>query len=158
SCDTACDPAERKWNAWLEGRVVGSVDSVAQSNTLGFVGGAGVDYRFRPWLTGGLAVAVENFETRFGLPGTRIGSTGVSALPYLGVRLDSNVFASAFAGFTALNYNANPVLNVSSSFDALRVFFGGAVSGVWHDGPWRFQPSLAAAWATETQYGYTDSS
>jgi hypothetical protein len=157
ACDTACDPSERKWNAWLEGRVVGTVDSQAQSNSLGFVGGAGVDYRFQPWLTAGLAVAVENFETKLGTPGLRTGSTGLSALPYIGVRLDSNVYASAFVGLTAIDYNANLAPTVSSNFEALRVFFGGALSGVWHDGAWRFQPSLAAAWASETQSGYTTS-
>lgn len=161
ACDLAnCDPNDpqaHKWNAWAEGRVMGLTDSVARQSTLGFAGTAGVDYKFQPWLALGLSLGVENYETRFNLPGVRSGQTGVTVLPYFGVRLTDNMFAEGFVGLTKLYYNVTPGTNVTGTFDSLRVFFGGALSGVWHDGNWRFQPSILAAWGSETQNAYTDS-
>jgi hypothetical protein len=161
ACDLAAcdgvDPLSRKWNMWMEGRVAGLNDSLAQTNTLGFAGAAGVDYKFLPWLALGMSVGVETYETRFGLPGVRTGTIGVSMVPYFGMRLHENVYAEGFVGLTKLNYNLNPAINVSGGFDAWRVFLGGALSGVWHDGGWRFQPSIMGAWGSETQNAYTDS-
>jgi len=155
-CDGA-DPLSRKWNMWMEGRVAGLNDSLAQTNTLGFAGAAGVDYKFLPWLALGMRVGGGTSETRFGLPGVRTGTIGVSMVPYFGMRLHENVYAEGFVGLTKLNYNLNPAINVSGGFDAWRVFLGGALSGVWHDGGWRFQPSIMGAWGSETQNAYTDS-
>jgi hypothetical protein len=161
ACDLAAcdgvDPLSRKWNMWMEGRVAGLNDSLAQTNTLGFAGAAGVDYKFLPWLALGMSVGVETYETRFGLPGVRTGTIGVSMVPYFGMRLHENIYAEGFVGLTKLNYNLNPAINVSGGFDAWRVFLGGALSGVWHDGGWRFQPSIMGAWGSETQNAYTDS-
>ena len=161
ACDIAsCDPGDpqaHKWNAWAEGRVVGLTDSIAQQSTLGFAGTAGVDYKFQPWLAVGLSLGVENYETRFNLPGVRSGQTGVTVLPYFGVRLTDNVFAEGFVGLTKLYYNVTPGTGITGTFNSLRVFFGGALTGVWHDGNWRFQPSILAAWGSETQNAYTDS-
>jgi len=141
ACDLAgCDPADpqaHKWNAWAEGRVMGLTDSVAQQTTLGFAGTTGIDYKFQPWLALGLSLGVENYETRFALPGVRSGQTGVTVLPYFGVRLTDNVFAEGFVGLTKLYYNVTPGTGITGTFDSLRVFFGGALSGVWHDGNWR---------------------
>jgi hypothetical protein len=137
--------------------VVGLTDSIAQQSTLGFAGSTGVDYKFQPWLAVGLSVGVENYETRFNLPGVRSGQTGVTVLPYAGVRLTDNVFAEGFVGLTKLYYNVTPGTGVTGTFDSLRVFFGGALTGVWHDGNWRFQPSILGAWGSETQNAYTDS-
>jgi hypothetical protein len=160
ACDLAgCDPADplaHKWNTWAEGRVVGLTDSIAQQSTLGFAGSAGVDYKFQPWLAVGLSLGVENYETRFNLPGVRSGQTGVTVLPYFGVRLTDNVFAEGFVGLTKLYYNVTPGTGITGAFDSLRVFFGGALTGVWHDGNWRFQPSILGAWGSETQNAYTD--
>ena len=156
SCDPT-DPQAHRWNVWAEGRVVGLTDSIAQQSTLGFAGTAGVDYKFQPWLAVGLSLGVENYETRFNLPGVRSGQTGVTALPYFGVRLTDNVFAEGFVGLTKLYYNVTPGTGTTGTFDSLRVFFGGALSGVWHDGNWRFQPSILGAWGSETQNAYTDS-
>src|SRR6185312_1692291 len=94
ACDLAsCDPNDpqaRKWNAWAEGRVMGLTDSIARQSTLGFAGTAGVDYKFQPWMALGSSLGVENYETRFNLPGVRSGQTGVTVLPYFGVRLTDN--------------------------------------------------------------------
>ena len=150
------DPLARKWNAWAEGRVVGANDGAAQTDTLGFAGASGVDYKFRPWLAIGLSAGVENYETRFGVPGVRSGSTGLTLLPYFGMRLHENVYAEGFVGLTKLYYNINPAPTVAGTFDATRLFFGGAISGVWHDGAWRFQPSILGAYGSETQNAYTD--
>jgi len=82
ACDLAsCDPNDpqaHKWNAWAEGRVMGLTDSIARQSTLGFAGTAGVDYKFQPWLALGFSLGVENYETRFNLPGVRSGQTGVT--------------------------------------------------------------------------------
>jgi hypothetical protein len=156
SCDPD-DPQAHKWNAWAEGRVIGLTDSIARQSTLGFAGTAGVDYKFQPWLAVGLSLGVENYETRFNLPGVHSGQTGVTVLPYLGMRLTDNVFAEGFVGLTKLYYNVTPGTNITGTFDSLRFFFGGALSGVWHDGNWRFQPSILGAWGSETQNAYTDS-
>ena len=161
ACDlVGCDPADpqaHKWNAWAEGRVMGLTDSIARQSTLGFAGTTGIDYKFEPWLALGLSLGVENYETRFNLPGVRSGQTGVTVLPYFGMRLTDNMFAEGFVGLTKLYYNVTPGTGITGTFDSLRVFFGGALSGVWHDGNWRFQPSLLGAWGSETQNAYTDS-
>jgi outer membrane autotransporter protein len=73
------------------------------------------------------------------------------------MRLHENVYAEGFVGLTKLNYNLTPAVAVSGAFDAWRIFLGGALSGVWHDGNWRFQPSILGAWGSETQNAYTDS-
>jgi hypothetical protein len=161
ACDfSACDPNDplgRKWNVWAEGRIASLNDSLAQTNTLGFAGAAGVDYKFQPWLALGMSVGVESYETGFGVPGVRTGTIGVSLVPYFGMRLHPNIYAEGFVGVTKLNYNLTPAVGVSGGFDAWRVFLGGALSGVWHDGNWRFQPSILGAYGSETQNAYTDS-
>lgn len=156
-CDDACDVLGNRWNVWLEGRVVGAVDSLAATNALGFVGSTGIDYKLRPWLTLGLSAGTETFETKFGTQGIRTGTLGFTALPYVGVRLTDNVFGSAFAGLSTIAYNTNPLPGVSARFNALRFLFGGTLTGVWRDGPWRFQPTLSGTYGNETQNGYTDS-
>jgi Autotransporter beta-domain len=157
SC-AASDALSRKWNVWMEGRVTGINDSLAQTNSLGFAGAGGVDYKFLPWLAAGMSLGMESTETRFGVPGVRTGSLGVSFVPYVGMRLHENIYAEAFVGVTKLNYNLTPAVLVNGSFDAYRFFLGGAVSGVWYDGNWRFQPSILGAYGSETQNAYTDSS
>ncbi len=151
-----CVPPNRSWNAWLEGKAIGLNDSLTQTNSFGFVGGLGVDYRLLPYLSAGLSIGGEGFETRFG-PANRVGTAGVSVVPYLGVRLDENIFMSAFVGLTRLNYNTNPAAGVSGNFQALRVFFGGALAGTWRDGPWRFQPMLQGTYGSESQNAYVAS-
>jgi outer membrane autotransporter protein len=78
-------------------------------------------------------------------------------MPYVGVRLSDNVFASTFIGVSTIAYNSNPLSNVSARFNALRFLVGGAVTGLWRDGPWRFQPTLYGTYGNEAQDGYTDS-
>jgi hypothetical protein len=153
----ACDPIDRRWNVWLEGRVLGATDSGAQTNAFGANGLAGFDYKVLPWLTSGLSVGVESYRTNFGSTGIRSNSTGVSVAPYLGARLADNIFAAAFAGLSSLTYSNNPSPSSTANFTALRFYFGGSLTGVWRDGPWRFQPTLQGAYGNETQYGYTDS-
>jgi len=157
-CDLdACDAFGKKWNVWLEGRVIGAVDSLAATNALGFVGSAGIDYKFLPWLAVGMSLGAEKFETRFGTLGVRSGTFGLTAMPYVGLRLNDNVFASIFAGASTIDYNNNPQPGVSATFTSLRFLLGGSLSGVWRDGPWRFQPTLSATYGAESQPGYTDS-
>ena len=146
-----------KWNLWGEGRITGATDAVAATNGLGFVGNVGVDYKFRPWLAAGMSLGVESFETKIGLAGARTGTIGVSAVPYLGIRLDPNLFVSAFAGITGINYDSNPAPGLAARFGATRLFLGGALTGVWHEGPWRFQPSVSLTYGSEAQSGYVDS-
>jgi hypothetical protein len=147
----------RKWNVWLEGRVVGAWDSLAQTNAFGFVGSAGVDYKLRPWLALGMSVGVETYETKFGFNGVRLGSVGLSAVPYLGFRLSDNVFASAFIGLTQINYNSNPQLGSTANYTALRFMFGGSLFGNWQLGDWSIRPILTGTYGSEAQAGYTDS-
>jgi outer membrane autotransporter protein len=73
------------------------------------------------------------------------------------VRLTDNVFASAFTGLTHINYNSNPGAGISARFDALRFMLGGALTGVWRDDQWRFQPTVAGTFGSETQNAYVDS-
>ena len=153
-----CDGVDRRWNVWLEGRVIGATDSLAQSSALGFLGNAGADYKVLPWLAAGLTVGVENFQTKFGTLGLGSGSTGLTAAPYVGFKLDDNVFLSVFTGVTSLNYSTTPAVGVAAQFGSLRWFGGAALTGVWREGPWRFQPTLSGTYATERQNGYTDSS
>lgn len=105
----------------------------------------------------GLSVGAETFETKFGTLGVRSGSVGVSAIPYVGIRLHDNIYASAFVGLTKINYNTNPGAGINAHFNGLRTLVGGALTGVWRDGPWRFQPTLSGTYGTETQEAYTDS-
>ncbi len=147
-----------KWNVWGEGRLTGVNDTVAASSGLGFVGNIGVDYKFQPWLAAGMSGGVETFESKFGSAGGRTGTVGLSAVPYVGVRLDPNIFFSGFVGLTSIGYDSNPRSGVNARFNATRVFVGGGLSGTWQDGPWRFQPSVSISYGSETQASYTDSS
>lgn len=154
-CAESCETIDRKWNVWMEGRMFSAKDALAQTNALGFVGSTGGDYKVLPWLATGMSLGVESFRTNFG-PGVGSTMTGFTAEPYFGFRLDDNMFASAFFGVSSLTYGVNPAYGVAGQFAALRGFFGGALTGVWHEGPWRLQPSVTGQYGTEQQYGYTD--
>lgn len=136
---------------------MGSSDRLLQNNALGFLGFAGVGYQATPWLMTGLSVGAETFRTAYATPGVGSKTVGVSVVPYAGIRLDQNIQAAAFVGFTSISYNTNPASGVSAQFAAQRFMVGGALTGTWHEGFWRFQPSLQAAYATENQNAYTDS-
>jgi hypothetical protein len=157
-CDSDCDLLGNKWNVWGEGRVIGATDSLAQTNAFGFVGSVGGDYKIQPWLALGLSVGVESFRTNFSSNSANSSSIGISAVPYVGVRLSDNIALTVMAGVSSITYNNNPTNGVTAQFQALRYFVGGALTGVWRDGPWRFQPSLSGTYGSENQYGYTDSS
>ena len=152
----ACEMLGKTWNAGCT--AMSSAPSIAGGQqALGFVGSAGVDYKFLPWLAIGMSVGAETFETKLGTVGVRSGTIGISAAPYIGIRLDDNIFASIFAGLTSINYNNSPAVAVTAQFNALRVFFGGALTGVWREGAWRFQPTLSGAYGSEAQNAYTNS-
>jgi len=146
-----------KWNVWGQGRFTGSNDALAASSSLGFNASAGADYRLLPWMLAGLSVGVESNEMKQAFAGARTGAVGVSATPYLGFRLDSNLFAAAFAGVTALSYNSNPQAGISASYTGTRAFVGGSLTGSWRDGPWRFEPGISILYGVESLAGYTDS-
>jgi hypothetical protein len=159
-CGAECgptDPSTTRWNGWFDGRLIGATDSIAQQSSFGFVGVAGADYKLMPWLALGLTVGTEAFNTKIGTAGANVSENGVSVAPYLGVRLDPNVFFSAFVGGTWLNYNTAPQPGTSGAFGAWRFMTGGSLTGVWRFGPWRLQPSVDIAYGSESQNGFTDS-
>jgi autotransporter-like protein len=155
--DCQADPSTTRWNGWFDGRLVGATDSLAQQNAFGFVGVGGVDYKIMPWVTLGLSVGTEAFNTKFGINGAYVSTNGVSVAPYVGVRLDPNVFVSAFVGGTHLNYSTMPQPGQAGQFEAWRFMVGGSLTGVWRMGPWRLQPSVDIAYGSEAQNGFTDS-
>jgi hypothetical protein len=159
-CGAECsppDPSTTRWNGWFDGRLVGATDSIAQQSAFGFVGVAGADYKVMPWLAVGLTVGTEAFDTKIGTAGANVSENGVSVAPYVGVRLDPNIFFSAFAGGTRLNYSTAPQPGTSAAFGAWRFMTGGSLTGVWRFGPWRLQPSVDIAYGSESQNGFTDS-
>lgn len=145
------------WSVWLDARAIGATDSIARQSGLGFIGNAGADYKLQPWLTLGVTVGAETFETRLGTGGLRMGERGMSAIPYLGVRIDPNIFVSAYVGASRLNYDTAPAVGITGQFDAWRFLTGAALTGVWREQAWRFQPSLSVAYASETQSAYANS-
>lgn len=159
ACDFSCDTPfqQAQWNVWGEGRFTGATDSTSQLSAFGFVGSAGGDYKLTPWLALGLSVGVENFRTIYASNSTASRSTGISAVPYVGIRLHDNFYLSGFVGLTNLTYDNTPATNVTARFQGLRLFTGASLTGIWRDGPWRFQPDISGAVAWENQYGYTDS-
>ena len=159
-CGAECgptDPSTTRWNGWFDGRLIGATDSIAQQSSFGFVGVAGADYKLQPWLAVGLTVGTEAFNTKIGTAGANVSENGVSVAPYVGVRLDPNIFFSAFVGGTWLNYNTAPQPGTSAAFGAWRFMAGGSLTGVWRMGPWRLQPSVDIAYGSESQNGFTDS-
>jgi hypothetical protein len=152
----AAAPSPR-WNVWGEGRIVGAWDSLANSRARGLMGAAGVDYKLTPWMTAGISLGIENFNTRFRATGQQLDTIGVSAVPYVGFRIADNVYASAFVGLTHISYDGVPIPGTTADFSALRIFFGGSVSGNWRSGNWGLRPTLTGAWGFENQRAYTDS-
>jgi hypothetical protein len=157
ACTTDCDPTGTRWNAWIDGRLIGATDSAAQQSTFGFIGVGGVDYKLQPWLALGVSLGTETFTNKLGTSGIRVAQNGFSLAPYVGVRLDPNVFLAGFAGFSHLNYNNTPLPGLTAQFEAWRFIAGGSLTGVWQYGPWRLQPSVDVAYGSENQAGYTDS-
>jgi hypothetical protein len=153
----SCDASDPRWNAWAEGRFYGFNDSPQQQSSTAFLGQAGGDYKLTPWLAAGLSVGLESFETRTGFSALRTGTFGVSVMPYLGLRLDPNVFLSAFLGGTRISYNTTPQAGLTGQFESWRVFGGAALAGVWQLDAWRFQPTLSFNYGSEAQNGYTNS-
>jgi hypothetical protein len=145
------------WNVWAEGRATGSTDTVAATNSLGFNGSVGADYKFMPWMTAGLSLGVETTTSNLWTVSGQVNATGITALPYIGIRLDPNVFASAYFGVTGIGYSSIPQPGVTAAYGGTRIVVGGALSGSWQDGPWRFEPSLSIVYGSEAQTGYTDS-
>ena len=123
----------------------------AQQSTFGFVGVGGVDYKLQPWLAVGVTLGTETFTDKLGTSGIRVAQNGFSVAPYVGVRLDPNVFLAGFAGFSHLNYNNTPLPAVSAQFEAWRFIAGGSLTGVWRYGPWRLQPSIDIGYGSENQ-------
>ena len=160
ACASDCappDPSTTRWNGWFDGRLVGINDSVAQQSVFGFIGIGGVDYKLQPWLTVGFSVGTEAFTNKLGLPGSSVSQNGVSAVPYVGVRLDPNVFLSGFVGASRLNYNTVPQPGQTGQFEAWRFMAGGSLTGLWRFGPWRVQPSIDLDYGSENQAGFVDS-
>jgi hypothetical protein len=159
-CTSDCqapDPSSTRWNGWFDGRLVGANDSVGSQNAFGFIGTAGVDYKVMPWMTVGLSIGTEAFNNRFYGANAYVSQNGVSLAPYVGVRLDPNVFVSVFVGGSHLNYSTTPTPGQTGQFEAWRFMMGGSLTGVWRMGPWRLQPSVDVQYGSETQNGYTDS-
>jgi hypothetical protein len=145
------------WNIWAEGRVTGNTDTVAASNSFGFNGSVGADYKLKPWMTVGLSLGVETASSYQWAVLGQTNSAGISAVPYLGLRLDPNVFASVYLGVTGLGYSAVLQPGNTATYGGTRVYFGGSLTGSWQDGPWRFEPTVSITYGSENQTGYTDS-
>ncbi len=156
-CDSFCEDFGQKWNVWMEGRATAVNDTLTVSNSSGIVGAAGADYKVLPRLTLGMSFSIESFDNRSGNQGARMTMLGFSALPYIGFKIDDNLIASAFVGVSTLAYNTSPVPGTTGGFNGLRFMTGGSIAGTWHDGPWRFSPTLSGSYGNETQTGYTDS-
>ena len=166
--DAACDPLEREvrrvgFNAWS---VPGVVDSQAAEQlcwaSARQAPASTTGSSPRSALAGLAGVAVENFEIQARHPGPlRTGSTGVSALPYIAVQGSTATFMPRpFVGLTAIDYNANLAPTpwpCRISRRALRVFFGGALSGVWRDGAPRLPAVARRRLGERAQAGYTTS-
>ena len=147
----------RKWNVWMEGKLVGAWNRWPRpTRSASSAQPASTTSSSRGWRVG-MSVGVETFETKFGFNSVRLGSVGLSAIPYVGFRLSDNVFASAFVGLTQITYNSNPQLGDTANFTALRVMFGGSLFGQWQYGDWRVRPILSGSYASESQNGYTNS-
>lgn len=61
ACNAEQCGAPENWNVWLNSRVLGAYDSLAQTNGSGFIGMAGGDYKVMPRLALGLSLGVEAF-------------------------------------------------------------------------------------------------
>jgi Autotransporter beta-domain len=145
----------KKWNIWVESRLFGVVDSVAQQQTLGVTALVGADTKVLPWLTAGLSVGYENFDTKTVTTNLHTISNGVGLQPYLTAKLDPNFYLTAFGGFTRLDYNTALAPGIAGQFVAWRLLGGANLTGVWHDGDWRFQPDATIYYGGENQQGYT---
>lgn len=156
ACNAEQCGAPENWNVWLNSRVLGAYDSLAQTNGSGFIGMAGGDYKVMPRLALGLSLGVEAFQVGFTGFNGKIRTTGFSAAPYASVKITDNIVASALVGLSTITYDTNLTTNVSAQYAALRVFLGGTVNGSWYDGPWHLQAKLSGAYGSERQNAYTD--
>lgn len=156
ACNAEQCGAPENWNVWLNSRVLGAYDSLAQTNGSGFIGMAGGDYKVMPRLALGLSLGVEAFQVGFTGFNGKIRTTGFSAAPYASVKITDNIVASALVGLSTITYDTNLATNVSAQYAALRVFLGGTVNGSWYDGPWHLQAKLSGAYGSERQNAYTD--
>ena len=157
ACNVEQCGVPENWNVWLNSRVIGAYDSLAQTNGSGFIGMAGGDYKVLPNLALGLSLAVESFQVGFTGFNGRIRTTGFSAAPYASVKINDNIVASALVGLSTITYNTNLATNLSAQYSALRVFLGGTVNGSWYNGPWHLQAKLSGAYGSERQETYSDS-
>jgi len=142
ACNAEQCGAPENWNVWLNSRVLGAYDSLAQTNGSGFIGMAGGDYKVTPRLALGLSLGVEAFQVGFTGFNGKIRTTGFSAAPFASVKITDNIVASALVGLSTITYDTNLATNVSAQYAALRVFLGGTVNGFWYDGTCR--PSCPA--------------
>jgi hypothetical protein len=146
------------WSTWGDTRILGVVDNVAQQQTFGVYGMLGADTKVQPWLTLGMGVGYENLNTQsWSGSGARTIENGVGLQPYATFQLNPNIFLTAFAAVTRVSYDAVLSPGVTGQFNAWRWLGGGNLTGVWHDGAWRFQPSLIVLYGQEDQDGYTTS-
>ncbi|HYC64497.1 MAG TPA: hypothetical protein VEC14_07195, partial [Reyranellaceae bacterium] len=77
----------RKWNVWADGRFYGIDDRVADQRSIGRNVSIGLDAKAIDWLTLGLGVSYETFDTRTGPQNLPTTSHGVGLNPYLVARL-----------------------------------------------------------------------
>jgi hypothetical protein len=147
----------KKWNAWLESRLYNINDAVTQQRSLGKNVTVGLDARALDWLTVGLGLAYEAFDTKTGAANLPTFSTGVGVQPYATARLSPNLFLTGFGGLSHIDYETAITPGQHGSFDAWRWLVGASLSGRWQDGGWRFQPTATVIHGAENQRAYTSS-
>ena len=87
--------------------------------------------------------------------GTSVSGSGWMAGPYITARLSKNVLFDARAAWGQSTNQITPFGTYQDSFATSRTLMSAKLSGNWHNGAWRFSPSVDVTYFQEQQKAYT---
>jgi outer membrane autotransporter protein len=146
------------FDIWAEGHYSHYEDDVSGGKNDGDFGllYLGADYLLAPNILFGALVQFDWSDEDMQTTNGNINGRGWMVGPYLSARLSEILFFNA-RGAWGQSDNDIRIGTITGSFDTNRWLVSSDLTGNWHNGAWRFTPSVGVAYAQEDQDRYTNS-
>jgi outer membrane autotransporter protein len=155
----AAPAAQRKWNAWIDGKyswIEGSDDLDGSKGPL-INAMAGIDYRLSDRVVLGLIGTYEDSRLKTqGLLPVKQTTEGFGGGAYTGITVTPNIVFSAIALYSGIETKLDYPGFGAGETDSDRVQLSSAFTGYWYFGTTRLSPSATLAWSKEWQDEYSN--
>lgn len=160
TADVVTTPAaQRKWNAWIDGKytwIEGSNDLDGSKGPL-INAMAGIDYRLSDRVVLGLIGTYEDSRLKTqGILPIKQTTEGFGGGAYTGITVTPNIVFSGIALYSGIETEVDYSGFGSGKTDSDRVQLSSAFTGYWYFGTTRLSPSVTLAWSKEWQDEYTN--